>query len=1350
MNLPVTNRIIPKISFNGYKAIKDNTGTNNYEFSYPFDSANYDCYLELFNVAKDRNGNYFVTDLIENLDTPNGILKLNEGTNKVDLESNYLIDKNTPFAYHYKLYKKGTDIPTYRVDSGDVIDFRHGNEHEIYNLVTQTGSKLSHGGSMKLVVMDNYNPGYVYNNELFNKKNILKDEKILKNARNSYKNFSNKIGGTLAGLEKSIEDGKLDGYSSIISLPLFTDDSLSAHGYWNKNCMQMIQSLGNLNNYASLQRKMFAKGMNFVSDGAFVNEGLEGVHFANVLKWGEKSPYFNWFKASGLKSDTLKLGVFGKNKDNVTHKIINSPYKYTQKENGIVKISHNSSYDSKKPTYVQIFDKRFVTSEQAEDTKNLIKSYEILNTDNPYDVNTHDDTVINYHFEIDPEIYNKNVLNLNEYNKKHDVKINLNDIDGTRFVNKFENFELEDKIEGNFETWDANTDIAKLNYVYSHADSETGINLRNKQRAERNETIARGNAAVRDYVITSGMYWTQKTKDILTLHTAQNLRNLETDSPIKVYNTILKNVENNIFPKRLTSNLNESVVENVLNGSYETNRKFSSENYSEQIKMGLMNFPLDSIELGDNIVGVLASPYISKRASNNDEVGLTRYDVYKNGNPNLLDEYRRSFEHTNKMYENEMSGFAKDILKMVENDLKDNQKLSLNDEPTLYGKYVLPLLTEQIAKFAVIKALQPNAKVFIDDNSGEIGYDYNALKEVSLQTVGIYGSSPEDEALTLVSKIRSGINKISSKDKKILAEALAKSLKGTSAESFALADMIVDRSESGLDWRIDATKDVADIDALRDGKNNFIDTWQEVTDFWKKFNDKIYEINPNAYMVAEVTDERGLHSIGNGGSSRIQADDIIRKLLNETGLTATANYSSFFTDVAMMFGKKFEYDKNNMDYPVNNYFQKRIFEKMIGGENYLRSSNLNSLLYSYTFIGNHDKPRALHCFALDMEMFFADLTKCDTAKDYAHRERAYRILNDRLFGEVDDYEVNNYNYSKVSPKAIAMADALVRGFGNKLEELAEKDSDFKNNKDAIYSSILKSISDLAKGQYMGKTFEADAFAVKPFDVVIDTVIKQAKEKYRLPLGKNDIEKYKNEVFKAIVDPAFSKLLGAMKYLVALPGKPTLYAGDDLGATGYDEKTKNIYLQNRAYIHNEWLNEKGKEFVAQHYQELNDIMALRSRSELDALNNGAPFTLPLQHAYDGTAVSAILRHNTDGKMAISLFNTAGINHEPSEYYSPQTLKLGGIKLSSQNDKIGLAGGLKEGAKFVNAQKPDDIYYVHKYNDEYILEHHDRTPVEINDSTMILYHIPEKSQVSFTGSVNYKPQFEFISKMYKASV
>ena len=392
---------------------------------------------------------------------------------------------------------------------------------------------------------------------------------------------------------------------------------------------------------------------------------------------------------------------------------------------------------------------------------------------------------------------------------------------------------------------------------------------------------------------------------------------------------------------------------------------------------------------------------------------------------------------------------------------------------------------------------------------------------------------------------------------------------------------------------------------------------------------------------------------------------------------------------------------------------------MIGGEDYLRTSNLNSLQYSYTFIGNHDKPRALHCYALDMDMFFTDLTDI---KNFDMRKRAYKVLEDKFFEDIDDRSVNKYNFADVSPKAIAMAETMRTGFIETLNDLRNSDDYFAKHYDEIFVAVSRSISDLANGRYLGKNFESDAFGVKPFDVTIDAIFKQAKQEHGLNISKATV--LKEKMFQQITEPAYTKLLGAMKYLVALPGKPTLFAGDDLGATGYEEKTKNIYLQNRGYIHNEWKDEKA--FIKKYYNELKSVMALRSRPELEALNNGAIYTLPLQKTHNNMNISAILRQNTEGKMAVSLFNTAGIHHNQNEMYHPETVYLDSIKLDSNNEKIGIKGGLKEGVVFYNANNADDKYYVHKYNDNYYIEHHDKSPIKIDDSTLILYSAGKTEQ------------------------
>ncbi len=1368
LNLGKNNAEIQKqnIAFGGFKVVKSEDGFKEVEFAYPYDEDKEDCYLELFRLDKDSYNNYFSTGKIYSKKGADRY-KMSPGSNRIDLARTYGIDDNTPFAYHYVVVDKKNGYTKTRIDAGDSIDERSFNNdgRSIFNIVLPSKSDISRGGSMKLVIIDSQKVGYVYND--YNV--IIKDEELAKRGENGIKTIANKFGGTLAGLETAIDNGEYDGYSRIISLPIFTDDDFSAHAYWNKNCFQMASSLGNINNYASLQRKMFAHGLNFVSDGAFVNEGLEGVHFKHLLKWGEKSPFYNWFKASGIKDGPLAMGVFGKNKKYISHKIVNSPYVYNQNAIGHVSIKKNPMYDSKKPTYIQFFDRRLVSDSEKTDTRSLIKTYSKMSTDNVYNLHTHNDSIMPYAFEIDPEVYNFNIKVLNQYNKssQHGF-IRLNDPEAARILSKFQNFEVEGKFESGFETWDANPDIAKLNFVFSNADTKVLKNFKPQERKQEMQKMIRGNMQVQDYAITSGQYWTQKTDDILRVSIAQQLKNIDADNPSLVYSQIMKKADGKVFPESLKAQLSKREVENVLFGMYKSKRPLSEDNKKAQILEGLMNTPLDSFEFGDNLVSVLSSPLISKRANVSSEIGVPRYNLYKAGNKNLPAEYKKTYEQMDELYAKEMADYASTVLELVDTLLPEQSKLFDGKDVTEFGKYVLPIVTQTIAKFAVIKSLAPDIDVAIDRRSGELSYDYKALKQVSLETLGISNpSSPQDEAKMVISAMRKGIKHLDTSLNSELIESLVKTLKDTNVHSYQLADLIIDKTQAGLDWRIDATKDIADVEALRNGNTNFEYTWQSVIDFWKKFTQGVIAKNPNAYTVAEITDEKTLHDMGLGYHSNkfSKYSDIVTKFQRETGMTSTANYSYFFTDIAKMFTKCFE---DGSSWEDSNYLQRLLFEKMVGGNDpYFKSGSLDSLMYSYTFIGNHDKPRALHCAALDMGMFYTDL---NYKENYENRLKAYKMINNNFFDYVNPNDVNNYDFSAISPKAIAMGYALRKAFIDVLNDYkSNPENNFPDEKfNAAFKAISQSVSDLSRGKYMGKNFDADAFGIKPFDVSIHMALEQARALYGFRLPPEFGNNFEKDAFEKALDPAISKLLGMMKYLVALPGMPTLFDGDDVGATGYDSKTKNMYLQGRQRVHDEWAevgNKKYKDFIAKHKKEFNEIMSLRKNPKCNALNNGAPFMLPLQDAKDAYndgnnfKVPVIFRQSTDGRMAISVLNPSGLHSDYEKYYSPQKLTMDSIKLNFETQKdangnehtvfcdgadgVGIPG-LKNGTKFVNAKDENDVYYVNELDGKYFLKHGSGDGrITVDDTTLILYHAPENQPLTFTGLYNTQPSTAVIN-------
>ena len=156
-----------RINFTGYKWVKDEHGFKNFETSYVYDETKQDCFLEVFTLDHDEFNNYFIKSAAK---TRNGgyRIKMNPGANKINLTKTFGILPNDAFAYHYIVRNHDGGEEVTEIDAGDSIK-----ENGIsYNIVTQNGSSVSKGGSMKLVNIDTQNVGIVYD-EIFVKPNSI-------------------------------------------------------------------------------------------------------------------------------------------------------------------------------------------------------------------------------------------------------------------------------------------------------------------------------------------------------------------------------------------------------------------------------------------------------------------------------------------------------------------------------------------------------------------------------------------------------------------------------------------------------------------------------------------------------------------------------------------------------------------------------------------------------------------------------------------------------------------------------------------------------------------------------------------------------------------------------------------------------------------------------------------------------------------------------------------------------------------------------------------------------------------------------------------------------------------------
>lgn len=137
-------------------------------------------------------------------------------------------------------------------------------------------------------------------------------------------------------------------------------------------------------------------------------------------------------------------------------------------------------------------------------------------------------------------------------------------------------------------------------------------------------------------------------------------------------------------------------------------------------------------------------------------------------------------------------------------------------------------------------------------------------------------------------------------------------------------------------------------------------------------------------------------------------------MINEAGFTTTANYTYFSSNLTGIFGKLFA-DENGVERGTEQGLA--VLKQLVGDGNFLNSEPLESLLYTYTFAGNHDKCRALEGFAMDMGIVYSDLT--DPA-NFDYRRRAYKVLHGMGYGDIpSNRAIEAYNYDRVSPLAIA-------------------------------------------------------------------------------------------------------------------------------------------------------------------------------------------------------------------------------------------------------------------------------------------------------------------------------------------
>ena len=1106
-----------------------------------------------------------------------------------------------------------------------------------------------------------------------------------------------------------------------------------------------------------MQEELFKNGINWIADAALVNEGFGGIHMSELLRKGQDSISKNMFRVEGEK---ISLGILpndAADKGFTRMKIVNAPFFLS--EDGQTYKSSNPDYDPAKPTYIQFYDERLASEEQKKSQSvSRLTTYDNKNVEgNEYAITKHDDAVYPFPIEVSPEELRRNVQKI----YSNDGEVDLSDVETIKQIANFPTFRVSDKSSaGGLEFWDGNVDIAKLNFFRSVKDDTRFYKLSPQERKEAIEDFDRGTYAVREYAVNSGKYWTQLTADTQFEYASRFLAGKGAKDAKDYLKIIQDGSQEKLKNGKRTSDLppfagdknliDEEVIQNALDGNYNLRRLYECDMRSEinpetdgseyvlsdYILKKAMDVPLETLPVATNLLGIITSPYIAKKPNTEEEIGVSRYDTYKANNPNLPYKYSFVYNQAEKLYVDKIVPAMEDILSGIEGI--SNEDGSVSD----YGRYVISEVMPDLLRYILVKSLNQDVDINTDEN-GRFDFSKVPAENISMQSLGIRfdDMSSEDEAQIVVNTLNKGIDKfIQDGGIEKLKQVVINRIGDRTLNDYKVAEMLIDRTESGLGWRIDAAKDVASIDAVKAGYDKIDSAWDKTISVWKLFNQSVLNVNPHAYTTAEITDMDQL--MGERKNGIYSSDsDAERKFLQETGITSIANYTylfSFIPDLYAKLGLEGGFD-DACGWQADKELTQNLFKKLDTGWGEARTAGFlfqspdDGIVNSYNFVGNHDKPRIMHLLMLDKFLYESDFSQDE------HKKIADNVIGpNRTSGKVDDYD-------KIKAPAVAMGSRLNQAF----DTILKKPSDAELLKD-----LKLAVAQIADGSYRGHEFDPEAFGTRPVDIALETVLNQYEYNSGNTIQNRD--KFKAQVMQNIMEPALDRLYSIYKMMVVLPGSPTDFAGDRVGVSGYETKAKNYHQQNRNIIHWEVLDDPKYSFVKKGYDTINEIAGLRSNPQLSALNDGSSITMNVvtkdENGEDTTGkVQGLIRYN-DNSTVLCFFDNRGANSSFDQPMDREGKKPhindddrnsgnitgkkapGKTRISDEDNRVylfndesnlrrGLKFGIEPGSVFVR-EGTNTEYVVKKDEDGnyYLTQKSMSAPVEFNDSdfnTLLFY-------------------------------
>ena len=683
--------------------------------------------------------------------------------------------------------------------------------------------------------------------------------------------------------------------------------------------------------------------------------------------------------------------------------------------------------------------------------------------------------------------------------------------------------------------WDGNLDLIKMNTA---------------------------NKNVRNYLYNIANYWTKTVANTLLIETAV----LNNSNPEQVKEIALNN---GISEKDFAE-----IKANVASGEYTSKTFENLEETENLIQKEILKFPLESIEVAPEITAVLASPSMSAKT------------------PEDIENSKLSNYYTNILFDG-----VNTVLQQLDKELQaiGGEKIyedETDTKLTTYGAVIAKAIIPDVVKYFFSTGVVGRKNVEFNENGVQIKPNNINLSNI----ISCSATTPENEEYAVAKRLAD--NHPLGEDLTKIAKIYTNKLKNVSFQDLQLAQAIIEKSGAGLNWRYDAAKDIADLDAVRGEMGTFDNAFDVAVDFWKNFTEEIKKENPNAYTIGEIT---CLSEFAKNAKDTHYVDDATteRRFYEKTGITTGTNYSYLYSSYPELLDRSTEHgwhDGKSIDGLKEDYAR------------FYAAGTLPFINNSHVFTDNHDKPRTMHGFVFNTEILLADVETSTGCKDIAAKKQELGLDPD------DD---------SISSRGLAGYDLFKRAIEN-----SDLSKDIQDNLKLSLLILLRGDTDLPKEE---RKMRSKALGTRPVEVTMELLLDKA--------GIVNPEKRKEVSDKLngyIFERAFDKYTTLWRMMVAGAGVPTLFNGDEFGQTGYETPTKNQDLgcRNRVLLERE---DKDDMFSAL-YREVNATSNLHKTEGMSAPAGGTTEILEVQEFDSGSENHSMVAYKYDskGSEVLSLF------------------------------------------------------------------------------------------------------------------